>query len=586
MAGTSLKKSQITFARSIWREPLYRQSTMMAAAAILAPTTNAPPTPTLPVAISPHVAEKRHHRRRRSRPFDQNRTLQILTILLIYIIIVHYALKYATFLIPHDSRSREERLGMREGRESLESSGRLGGTVRGVLGFSHVMSSSSSLMVSVRRKARIISRTVGVYCPVIGQMQHNYATIHSIKSKHPMHEMEITDIDINDDIGLTTNEVGNGRVNVVNQKEPAQNNTTTIQERPRIPILSYQNSYVIVSKPAGMTVHTNSNSHARWGQSKKSPVLQSILKKQLCRKVYLVHRLDHRTSGACILGFTSDMAGRLHGRLRDDNAIKLYVALVRGDLRSIFQRAATSTDDGNNRVDMSVNSDGSVIGSRDSIPTIMSTEKYAVHRGEEHFGKLTVNLPIAVDGVAKDAITDVYFLASMPNNVVADDNSSCSTSTITSKVVPASSNGPNSKTPYITKSLTLLLCRPKTGRTHQIRKHLQKALNAPIIGDVQHGDSRVNRFWRECIGLDRLGLHCSYLELPPLEVSCDCVPTRDDDKQIIQCIAPLTHDFIDALRHERLKSLWNEAICVEPVLSMESYDERGGTYGRHYRKRQ
>ena len=87
-------------------------------------------------------------------------------------------------------------------------------------------------------------------------------------------------------------------------------------------------------------------------------------------------------------------------------------------------------------------------------------------------------------------------------------------------------------------------------------------------------------------GLDRLGLHCWYLELPPLDVHCGDAAgaDHDDENKIIQCVAPLTQDISDALRHKGLKSLWSEAIRVEPRLSMETYDERGGSFGRHYSK--
>ena len=60
----------------------------------------------------------------------------------------------------------------------------------------------------------------------------------------------------------------------------------------------------------------------------------------------------------------------------------------------------------------------------------------------------------------------------------------------------------------------LILCRPQTGRWHQIRKHLN-GLSVPILGDGVHGNSKVNRRWRER-GLpeNRIGLHLMRLELP------------------------------------------------------------------------
>ncbi|MGC6507124.1 MAG: RluA family pseudouridine synthase [Myxococcota bacterium] len=50
-----------------------------------------------------------------------------------------------------------------------------------------------------------------------------------------------------------------------------------------------------------------------------------------------------------------------------------------------------------------------------------------------------------------------------------------------------------------------------TGRNHQVRRHLRD-LNHPIIHDGDHGDSRINRWWRENLGLKRLALHSGQLE--------------------------------------------------------------------------
>jgi tRNA pseudouridine65 synthase len=54
---------------------------------------------------------------------------------------------------------------------------------------------------------------------------------------------------------------------------------------------------------------------------------------------------------------------------------------------------------------------------------------------------------------------------------------------------------------------SLVLAVPLTGRTHQIRRHLRD-LAHPVLGDSRHGDTRVNRTWREGHGLHRLALHC------------------------------------------------------------------------------
>lgn len=49
--------------------------------------------------------------------------------------------------------------------------------------------------------------------------------------------------------------------------------------------------------------------------------------------------------------------------------------------------------------------------------------------------------------------------------------------------------------------------RPRTGRTHQIRRHL-KHVAQPIIGDVRYGKGDHNRHFRERFDFHRLALHC------------------------------------------------------------------------------
>ena len=52
----------------------------------------------------------------------------------------------------------------------------------------------------------------------------------------------------------------------------------------------------------------------------------------------------------------------------------------------------------------------------------------------------------------------------------------------------------------------LVEARPRTGRRHQIRKHL-KHLSHPLIGDTRYGKGEHNRYFRDLVGLHRLALH-------------------------------------------------------------------------------
>lgn len=72
--------------------------------------------------------------------------------------------------------------------------------------------------------------------------------------------------------------------------------------------------------------------------------------------------------------------------------------------------------------------------------------------------------------------------------------------------------------------------RPRTGRLHQIRRHL-KHVSCPIIGDVRYGKGEHNRLFRERYGLYRLALHAAKL-----------VTRRLDSEEQLQIEAPLPRD--------------------------------------------
>ena len=57
---------------------------------------------------------------------------------------------------------------------------------------------------------------------------------------------------------------------------------------------------------------------------------------------------------------------------------------------------------------------------------------------------------------------------------------------------------------------SLVACYPKTGRKHQIRRHLNY-LAYPIIGDVNHGDNQHNHFFWQHFELQRLMLFAQQL---------------------------------------------------------------------------
>lgn len=65
---------------------------------------------------------------------------------------------------------------------------------------------------------------------------------------------------------------------------------------------------------------------------------------------------------------------------------------------------------------------------------------------------------------------------------------------------------------YPSSRYSLVKLSPKTGRKHQLRRHM-KHLYHPIIGDTTHGEGRHNRFFREHFNCGRLLLAAVQLQL-------------------------------------------------------------------------
>jgi len=63
---------------------------------------------------------------------------------------------------------------------------------------------------------------------------------------------------------------------------------------------------------------------------------------------------------------------------------------------------------------------------------------------------------------------------------------------------------------HATSRYSLLELQPKTGRKHQLRRHLKHIFH-PIVGDTTHGDGKQNRLFREQFGCERLMLHANRL---------------------------------------------------------------------------
>lgn len=82
---------------------------------------------------------------------------------------------------------------------------------------------------------------------------------------------------------------------------------------------------------------------------------------------------------------------------------------------------------------------------------------------------------------------------------------------------------------------SLVEARPRSGRLHQIRRHL-KHLSCPLIGDVNYGKGEHNRLFRDVYGFGRLALHAVSLGF-----------VHPGSEQPVTVHAPLTADFATLL---------------------------------------
>jgi len=64
--------------------------------------------------------------------------------------------------------------------------------------------------------------------------------------------------------------------------------------------------------------------------------------------------------------------------------------------------------------------------------------------------------------------------------------------------------------PYDSSRYSLMELTPKTGRKHQLRRHMAH-LRHPIVGDTSHGDGKHNAMFRDNFDCHRLLLHAAYL---------------------------------------------------------------------------
>ena len=202
-------------------------------------------------------------------------------------------------------------------------------------------------------------------------------------------------------------------------------------------VLHLDDVLVAIDKPPGLLVH-----RTQLDAQEELAALQ-LLRDQLGRPVWPVHRLDKGTSGVLLFALDAETASVLGQAFERGEPSKRYLALVRG---------WPSADSG-------------------AIDHPLARDPEQPSAGQPMLDALTHWRCLSRTEWALQ--TDVRF--------------------------------PTSR-------FALLELRPATGRRHQIRRHL-KHIAHPIIGDATHGKGPLNRAVAAHMGLQRLWLHATELQI-------------------------------------------------------------------------
>ena len=266
----------------------------------------------------------------------------------------------------------------------------------------------------------------------------------------------------------------------VHLHEPA-----VILDDPDIHIIEETDDIVVVDKPPTMVVHPTGTS--RYNS------LQTILELRLNQKLYSIHRLDRVTSGICLFAKSPEVAQLWSNTNSSHTVHKYYLARVKGkfplNLNSEDIPHLSMDEDygitcglyrSSETVAVESNRKQQAFGywtSRESLQAVFDAKKpldWWLHTNnhDDDRGWLNLACPTRI-AEHKDGIC----MAGRFDNLRDD---------IYRKTVKASQTAFGVVAYCSTSDSTVVVCKPTTGRSHQIRLHLQ-FLGHPIAVDAAYG---------------------------------------------------------------------------------------------------
>jgi tRNA pseudouridine65 synthase len=196
-----------------------------------------------------------------------------------------------------------------------------------------------------------------------------------------------------------------------------------------LPVIFRDEHLIAIHKPAGLLVHRSPlDRHA-------TRYAVQMLRDQIGRPVYPLHRLDKGTSGVLLFALSPTVARAVYGQFERGEVTKHYLAVVRGH------------------------------------PPESGEIDHPLRRMPNAAGDDTADVP------AQAALTRFCRLATVELPYRVDR--------------------------YPSSRYALVQLEPRTGRRHQLRRHM-KHIAHPIIGDATHGKGRHNRLFQTLFGSRRL----------------------------------------------------------------------------------
>ena len=245
-----------------------------------------------------------------------------------------------------------------------------------------------------------------------------------------------------------------------------------------LPII-YQDEYLVaINKPAGLLMHRSMlDKH-------ESQFAVQLLRDQIGKHVFPVHRLDRPTSGVVVFALSADIARKLGEQFASQNIEKTYLAIVRGHIMDVGE------------ID------------------------YAL---KEKLDKIA-DKKVKLDKPAQDAVTHFNRLDKFEL--------------------------PFAVSKYSSARYSLVQLTPKTGRKHQLRRHLAH-ISHPIVGDIAHGDGKHNTFMRQQFNFNQLALTCKSMLLTHPESHKSLFLRCDLDKNIAELLESwqICHHRLNRIHH-------------------------------------